>query len=157
MTSYRDVVEAFKNGDKAHAGNYLTDGKRLYLFGNVIAERTESGGIRVTDAGYPTHTTHKALRALGVNIRKKGGRSFIDDKEYERGSYHEFRARHGYHGVIRKPTHFLVGEGYHAERVNISPIHKIHHGKSIHVNYLGGRGVKLPGFKIKMPKFKVRL
>src|SRR5690242_11266218 len=46
------------------------------------------------------------------------------------------RAAHGYHGVIRKPTRFLVGEGKYPERVNITPIKKHHirkHNNTFHV------------------------
>lgn len=42
------------------------------------------------------------------------------------------RAAKGYHGVIRKPTKFVIGEGRYPERVNITPIrpgHRKQHSK----------------------------
>jgi hypothetical protein len=56
-------------------------------------------------------------------------------------------ARRGYHGIIRKPTRFLVGEGGRAERVNITPIKNRKHGKRglIHQN-----GIKFPNINVKV-------
>ena len=146
MTTYRQVVQAFKEGRKAGSGNYFTDGTRLYLFGNLIAERQSNGKIRVTDAGYATHTTHKTLRALGVNIRRKQGRSYIDDQPYQSGTYHEMQARHGYHGTVKRPTRILVAEGGKPEHVDVYASRNTHRQS----NRSGGYGIN-----IKMPKINL--
>jgi hypothetical protein len=88
LASYKDVVDAFKNKEKAYGGNYHSNGEQLSLFGNKIAEHTENG-IRVSNAGYATHTAHKALRQLGVPISRKSGQTMIGDKPYKDGDWVE--------------------------------------------------------------------
>lgn len=84
MVSSDDVIEAFKNGYKAQGGNYFTDGERLYLFGNLIAKK-EGGRIHVTNAGYATVTTHKALNRVGAHVRTKRGEVHLNDMPWNGG------------------------------------------------------------------------
>jgi hypothetical protein len=57
------VIEAFLVGKKKKQGNGQTDGRSLYLFGNLIAEHREDG-MYVSNAGWPTRTTNKWLNML---------------------------------------------------------------------------------------------
>jgi hypothetical protein len=57
------VIEAFLVGKKRKQGNGQTDGRSLYLFGNLIAEHREDG-MYVSNAGWPTRTTNKWLNML---------------------------------------------------------------------------------------------
>lgn len=58
-----NVIAAFLEGKKKKQGNGQTDGRSLYLFGNLIAEHREDG-LYVTNAGWPTRTTNKWLNML---------------------------------------------------------------------------------------------
>ena len=46
----RTVVSAFLKGKEKRVGNTSTDGEYLYLYGNIIAQKTDSG-IYVKDGG----------------------------------------------------------------------------------------------------------
>ena len=60
----RHVVTAFINGRRASRGNTSTDGRRMYLHGNLIAERLADGSIWGTLAGWSTATTRERLNGL---------------------------------------------------------------------------------------------
>lgn len=68
----KQVGKAFINGHKKTVGNTHTDGKALYLHGNLIAEKV-SDGIRITNAGWKSVTTKERLNGLlellGVTLR----------------------------------------------------------------------------------------
>lgn len=57
------TVSAFLAKRRKRSGNYETDGRALYLFGNEIA-RWQNGKIRICDAGYQSFTTKKALNEV---------------------------------------------------------------------------------------------
>lgn len=57
------VIQSFLEGKKKKQGNGQTDGRSLYLFGNLIA-RHEVDGLYITNAGWPTRTTNKWLNML---------------------------------------------------------------------------------------------
>jgi hypothetical protein len=61
-------------------------------------------------------------------------------------------AARGYHGIIRKPTRFLVGEGGRAERVNITPLYKsIYPGrKKTKKGMIHQNGIKFPNINIRL-------
>jgi len=98
MTTGRQCVKSFEQGQKAQAGNYFTDGKILCLFGVRIAEHRQDG-IYFSMGGYQTVTTSKCLNFLsgvGVSTRKGvttmynpfGARIEINSKEwYKVGNY----------------------------------------------------------------------
>lgn len=73
----RDMLNAFMERRTWQRDNTHVDGDRIYLHGNLIAERRESG-LWITLAGWPTRTTRDRLNALpGVQVYQRGGRSFI--------------------------------------------------------------------------------
>lgn len=59
-----EIVKAFYEGRRKTVGNSATDGQIVTLHGNVIAERTDEGGIRFSDAGWRTTTTKERLNGL---------------------------------------------------------------------------------------------
>ena len=68
-----NVIAAFLEGKKKKQGNGQTDGRSLFLFGNLIA-RHEVDGLYITNAGWPTRTTNKWLNMLpdvSVYMHKK--------------------------------------------------------------------------------------
>lgn len=68
-----NVIQSFLEGKKKKQGNGQTDGRSLYLFGNLIAEHREDG-LYVTNAGWPTRTTNKWLNMLPdtyVSMKRK--------------------------------------------------------------------------------------
>ena len=60
------------------------------------------------------------------------------------GGKTKFAAK-GFHGVIRKPTRFVIGEGRYPERVDITPIKK-------HVDHAHHNLGKIPKINIKVPR-----
>ena len=64
-------------------------------------------------------------------------------------------AAHGFHGIVGKPTKFIIGEGKYPERVNVTPIvkhsHNLHHNHggvlsaNFDLNNIHATGIKLPG------------
>lgn len=65
-------------------------------------------------------------------------------RRYAKALGEEIQARHGYHGIISRPTRFLVGEAG-PERVNITPLrsHKIQHVRMNNFNVnIGIKGMK---------------
>ena len=72
--NYKTVIKNFEIGNKANAGNYLTDGSALFLFRNKIAEK-RSDGIYFSLAGYETSTTTKALNQIsGLRVSRSKGK-----------------------------------------------------------------------------------
>ena len=77
------IVSAFKYGDSLKIGNSRTDGQKLWLHDNLIAEK-RNGSLWITQAGWDTNTTNERLNGLsGVNIYHKRGRLFLNDKEWD--------------------------------------------------------------------------
>lgn len=69
----KEAVSAFLGGQKYSKSNTSTDGKNLYLHGNLIARRG-SDGIQITNAGWPSNTTKERLNGIpGVSISQKAG------------------------------------------------------------------------------------
>ena len=61
----KTICQAFLDGKTKACGNSSTDGKRLYLHGNLIAEwDTTSNNFRIYDAGWKTVTTKERLNGL---------------------------------------------------------------------------------------------
>ena len=58
------IGAAFLQGRKAKDKNTWTDGKNVYLFGNVIARRNSAGAIEVRNSGHGTITTRERLNGL---------------------------------------------------------------------------------------------
>lgn len=81
--SIEPVIKAFYEGKSKKVSNTYTDGKRLYLFGNCIAEK-RSDGIYMSNGGYfPTRTTQDRLNMLGAEIAKKKSKFYIKGIEWD--------------------------------------------------------------------------
>lgn len=69
----REVVLAFMDGRPKRIDNTETDGVSLRLHGNTIAE-WRPDGLWITDAGWPTRTTHDRLNGV---FHAAGSASFV--------------------------------------------------------------------------------
>ena len=64
------VAKGFQNGVprqiKGKPNNadfqYRTDGKSVFLYGHEVVRRDSTGKVFVSNAGYPTTTTHSVIR-----------------------------------------------------------------------------------------------
>lgn len=83
---YNDVIKSFKEKKPNKSGNYSTDGESFKLFGNEIARHSDSG-LQVSNAGYDTQTTYKALIGMGVDVDMTHGETRINKKPYEHGTF----------------------------------------------------------------------
>lgn len=67
------IAAAFKAGKPAKAARTETDGKRVWLHGNLIAERRDDGFIMLTLSGWNSPTTRDRLNGisqmLGLQVR----------------------------------------------------------------------------------------
>lgn len=79
----KQIVSAFLAGNKLSVSNSNTDGNKLYLFGNLIAEK-RNDGLYITNAGWKSATTLERLRALpNVGISVKKGIWYLNGKEWD--------------------------------------------------------------------------
>jgi len=79
-----EVVQAFLDMEKKTVSNTSTDGKKLFLFGNQIAERVGDDKVEITTAGFPTSTTKERLNKLpNVDIRTKKFELFLNGKKWD--------------------------------------------------------------------------
>ena len=62
-----EIAQAFKRGEKLTKGNTYTDGKKVFLHSNLIAEKQHPDKLAITLAGWPTVTTRERLNAI-LNI-----------------------------------------------------------------------------------------
>ena len=81
------AVNAFNNNKNFNLSNTTVSadctGTRMYLFGNLIAEKV-GNRIRVTLAGWNTPTTRERLNGLdGVSVTTKKGQAYINGKAVE--------------------------------------------------------------------------
>jgi len=60
----REVMQSFLDHDRFKLANSETCGNRVWLHGNLIAERTPDGEYRLTMAGWLTRTTVERLNGL---------------------------------------------------------------------------------------------
>jgi hypothetical protein len=78
-----NVIAAFLEGKKKKQGNGQTDGRSLFLFGNLIAEHREDG-LYVTNAGWPTRTTNKWLNTLpNVSVYMKRKEPYLNGNQWD--------------------------------------------------------------------------
>jgi hypothetical protein len=76
-------TKAFLQGKAINAGNTISTGKNLYLFGNCIAKR-EGGKILISNAGWFTNTTKERLNGLpGVSIVQKRGVWYLNGEVWD--------------------------------------------------------------------------
>jgi len=59
----QQIANAFARGNKLTIGNTTTNGQAVYLHGNLIAQKNESG-IYMTLAGWNTTTTRERLNGI---------------------------------------------------------------------------------------------
>ena len=79
-----EAVRAFLNGENYKNGNTMVTKQDYFLHGNKIAERTESGGIRITLAGWNTNTTRERLNGLpNVKVTTKKEQVYLNGKEWD--------------------------------------------------------------------------
>lgn len=86
----KQIANAFTSGQTMDMGNSHTDGKSVYLFGNLIAWRSPGNTLELTLAGWPTVTTRDRLNAIlqsegfKINAGESYGYSFEqkDSKQY---------------------------------------------------------------------------
>jgi len=83
----QQATEAFLNGKNFGASNTTVVTEEgysyLYLFGNNIAIKSDTGGIAIRNCGYKTNTTKERLNALpGVSIQQKAGVWYLNGKEW---------------------------------------------------------------------------
>lgn len=83
----KEVVRAFNNNENFSLSNTTVKadctGTRMYLFGNLIAEKV-GNRIRVTLAGWNTNTTRERLNGLdGVSVTTKKGQAYINGEAVE--------------------------------------------------------------------------
>lgn len=58
------IAEAFLQGRALKVDNTETDGKAVWLFGNLIAVKFGTDSIAMTLAGHPTPTTRERLNGI---------------------------------------------------------------------------------------------
>jgi len=76
------VCSAFIAGNQLRVGNTNTDGNKLYLHGNLIAEKREDG-LYITNAGWSSNVTKERLNGLpGVSIGQKDYVWYLNGMEW---------------------------------------------------------------------------
>ncbi|MGI0022276.1 MAG: hypothetical protein ACRD9Q_05375, partial [Nitrososphaeraceae archaeon] len=85
-SSQSSVIDSFKNKKPEKSGNYESTGNALYLFKHKIAEHSEKG-LKVSNAGYATPTTHMTLKRVGVDFKVQGGATLVNGKPYKNGTF----------------------------------------------------------------------
>lgn len=74
------TVNAFMKHEPKCMGNTVSTGDSLILFGKVIAKWLD-GKLWITNAGYPTRTTHDRLNEIpGVKLYVKKEVSYLNGK-----------------------------------------------------------------------------
>lgn len=76
------ICSAFIAGNKLSVSNTSTDGSKLYLHGNLIAER-RTDGLYITNAGWNSNVTKERLNGLpGVSIQQKNFTWFLNGAQW---------------------------------------------------------------------------
>lgn len=76
------VCSAFIAGNKLTVSNTHTDGVKLYLHGNLIAEKRKNG-LYITNAGWSSNVTKERLNGLpGVSINQVNYNWFLNGKKW---------------------------------------------------------------------------
>ena len=77
-----DAIRSRKNWKESNTEvQNDANGTAVYLHGNLIFCRKNDGGRFFTLAGWNTTTTRSRLRALGVDVRQRGGRAIYNGGE----------------------------------------------------------------------------
>ena len=92
----QEIAKAFLKGSRKSIGNTMTDGKAVFLHGNKIAERRETG-LHLTLAGWNTSTTRERLNGIAqiLNINasynQKDFEPYLNGKLIDSEEWHCFR------------------------------------------------------------------
>ena len=82
-----NAVRAFLLGDNFNQSNTTVQadctGVRMYLFGNLIANRV-GNRLQITTAGWNTTTTRERLNGLpNVSVTQRKGKLYLNGKEWD--------------------------------------------------------------------------
>ena len=82
-----NAVRAFLLGDNFNQSNTTVQadctGVRMYLFGNLIANRV-GNRLQITTAGWNTLTTRERLNGLpNVSVTQRKGKLYLNGKEWD--------------------------------------------------------------------------
>ena len=73
------IKHAFLNGESKKVGNTETDGTSVFLHGNEIVRRDQSGLVFATLAGWNTRTTMERVNGItGMNFHQVGFVACLD-------------------------------------------------------------------------------
>lgn len=72
------IAMAFLAGNAKALSNTSTDGYYVYLFGNIIAHKTDTDVIKVSLAGYNTATTRERVNGI---LRTAGSSKSLSTKK----------------------------------------------------------------------------
>ncbi len=79
----KQIVEAFIEGRPKSGKNTSTDGEKLYLHGNCIAEKIGKE-LHISNAGWFSTTTKERLNGLPhVSIYQSKGRWYLNGVEWD--------------------------------------------------------------------------
>lgn len=77
------AINAFISGRSFRSSNTETDGKSLWLHGNLIAKK-ENGSLYITNAGWSSNTTKERLNSLpNVRINQKDFEWFLNGQKWQ--------------------------------------------------------------------------
>ena len=78
----QQIANAFMARKSETIGNTHTGGKSIWLHGNEIVRRNESGEIEISLAGWATVTTRERLKPF-VNVCQRKGEQYLNGKQIE--------------------------------------------------------------------------
>lgn len=83
MPTTTEVIKAFLYGESKSTKNVQTDGRSLYLFGNLIARHSEDG-LYITHAGWETRSTFRYLNELpNVRINRRNKQTYLNGELWD--------------------------------------------------------------------------
>ena len=78
------IKQAFEQGTSLKVGNTRTDGTSVFLHGNEIIKRDESGLVMATLAGWNTPTTRERINGItGLGIYQKNFTPMLNGQEID--------------------------------------------------------------------------
>ena len=78
----KKITDAFLSHRRLTLGNTRTDGRAIYLHGNMIAKWSDDD-LLITSANWQTNTTKERLNGLpGVSINQKNFKWFLNGKPW---------------------------------------------------------------------------
>jgi hypothetical protein len=78
------IKKAFEQGTSLKIGNTRTDGTSVFLHGNEIVKRENSGLVIATLAGWNTPTTRERVNGItGLGIHQKNFKPMLNGSEID--------------------------------------------------------------------------